>query len=139
MARRVSTRGIKIHRHYTYHQAADALGVTPQTVRSWRSQGLSVLDGQKPHLTLGAALKEFVEQRRVKTKRYMANDQFLCMSCNAPRSAYGAMADYIPINEHRGRLEALCDVCGGSCVRFTSLSHVERLSSKMAIVTRNAR
>ena len=57
MARRVSARRVKIHNQYTYEQAAEALGVSVQTVRGWRQSGLTVLDSQKPHLILGFALK----------------------------------------------------------------------------------
>ena len=43
MAKRVSTRKIKKHRLYGYDEAGAALGVTPHTVRLWRSSGLSVM------------------------------------------------------------------------------------------------
>jgi hypothetical protein len=72
MAKRVSPRKIKIHNQYTYEQAADALGVTVQTVRMWRQSGLPVLDSQKPHLILGFALKDFLKDRWGKPKRRFA-------------------------------------------------------------------
>ncbi len=84
MSKRVSARLVKKNRQYTYDEAADVLGVTPQTVRSWRASGLEVLDDQKPHLILGAAIKEFLANRSTKTKRTLADDQFLCMSCACP-------------------------------------------------------
>ena len=96
MGKRVSPRRIKIHNQYTYEQAADALGVSVQTVRLWRKSGLHVLDSQKPHLILGHALKEFLTKRAHQPERRLARDQFLCMACNAPRRAYGGMADYLP-------------------------------------------
>ena len=37
MGKRVSTRKVKKHRHYTYEGAAEILGVSAQTVRSWRA------------------------------------------------------------------------------------------------------
>lgn len=94
MARRVSSRKIKTHNQYTYEQAAEALGVSVQTVRSWRQLGLTVLDSQKPHLILGRMLKDFIDRRASKTKHQLARDEFLCMTCKAPRRAYGAMADF---------------------------------------------
>ena len=69
MAKRVSPRKIKIHNQYTYEQAADALGVSVQTVRLWRKSGLLVLVSQKPHLILGFALKDFLNKRSNKTAR----------------------------------------------------------------------
>lgn len=64
MAKRVSAQRVKIHRQYTYEAAADVLGVTPQTVRAWRSAGLVVLDSQKPHLILGHDLKSFLQKQK---------------------------------------------------------------------------
>lgn len=82
MAKRVTARKVKTHNQYTYEQAADALGVSVQTVRLWRRSGLPVLDSQKPHLILGFALKDFVRKRSHRPERRLARDQFLCMTCN---------------------------------------------------------
>ena len=130
MAKRISPRKVKIHNQYTYEQAADALGVSLQTVRLWRVAGLVVLDSQKPHLILGFALKDFLNKRSNKPERRLARDQFLCMTCNAPRRAYGGMADYLPYTDTRGRLEALCEECQGLCGKFAS----PRLCADLAAV-----
>jgi DNA-binding XRE family transcriptional regulator len=137
MAKRVSARKIKIHNQYTYDQAADALGVSVQTVRLWRRSGLPVLDSQKPHLILGFALKDFLNKRWNKTARRLARDQFLCMACNAPRRAYGGMADYLPYTDRRGRLEALCEACQGLCGKFASPRLCAELAPILTIARRN--
>ena len=137
MAKRVSARKIKIHNQYTYEQVADALGVSVQTVRLWRLAGLPVLDSQKPHLILGFALKDFLTNRSMKAERRLARDQFLCMACDAPRRAYGAMADYTPYTATRGRLEALCEACQGPCGKFASQTMCAELAPILSIATRN--
>ena len=137
MAKRVSPRKIKIHNQYTYEQAADALGVSVQTVRLWRKSGLPVLVSQKPYLILGFALKDFLNKRSNKTARRLARDQFLCMACNAPRRAYGGMADYLPYTTTRGRLEALCEACQRPCGKFASPSLCAELAPILTIATRN--
>lgn len=137
MPKRVSARKIKIHHQYTYEQAADDLGVTVQAVRSWRTSGLDVLDSQKPHLILGFALKDFLNNRANKPRRRLARDQFLCMTCNAPRRAYGGMADYLPYSDMRGRLEALCEVCEGPCGKFASPKLCAELAPILTIFIRN--
>jgi DNA-binding XRE family transcriptional regulator len=139
MVRRVSARKVKIHNQYTYQQAADVLGVSVQTVRLWRRSGLPVLDSQKPHLILGFALKDFLNKRFTKSKRRLARDQFLCMACNAPTRAYGGLADYTPYTANRGRLEALCEVCGGLCGKFASRSLCDELAPILTIATRNSK
>jgi len=136
MAKRVSPRKIRIHNQYTYEQAADALEVSVQTVRMWRRSGLLVLDSQKPHLILGFALKDFLNERWGKPKRRLAPDQFLCMTCKAPRRAYGGMADYLPYTSMRGRLEALCEECQGVCGKFASPTLCEELAPVLTIATR---
>lgn len=137
MPKRVSARKIKIHNQYTYDQAADVLGVTVQTVRLWRQAGLEVLDSQKPHLILGFALKDFLNNRANKPERHLARDQFLCMTCNALRRAYGGMADYLPYTDTRGRLEALCEVCEGVCGKFASPRFCAELTTVLTISIRN--
>ena len=137
MPKRVSARKIKIHNQYTYEQASAELDVTVQTVRLWRKSGLDVLDSQKPHLILGFALKDFLNERANKPKRRLARDQFLCMTCNAPRRAYGGMADYLPYTDARGRLEALCEVCEGLCGKFVSPRHCTELSPILTISIRH--
>ncbi|SFN73740.1 hypothetical protein SAMN04487859_1087 [Roseovarius lutimaris] len=136
MAKRLSARRVKIHRQYTYDSAADAVGVTAHTVRAWRPAGLAVLDSQKPHLILGIELKRFVESRASKKSYKLAPDEFYCMSCRAPRTPYGAMADYVPFNPARGRLVALCGVCEASCNKFVSLKMCGELAKTLTIATR---
>jgi len=137
MAKCVSPRKIKIHNQYTCEQAADVLGVSMQTVRLWRRSGLPVLDSQKPHLIFGFALKDFLNKRSNRPERRLARDQFLCMTCNTPRWAYGGMADYLPYTATRGRLEALCEVCHGPCGKFANPRLCVELAPILTIVTRN--
>ncbi|MEP3329293.1 hypothetical protein [Sedimentitalea sp.] len=120
MAKRVSTRKIKKNRHYTYETAALVMGLTPQTVRSWRAKGLSVMTGQKPHYILGEALIEFVKLHCPKRTNKMPLHLMNCFGCGEHRKPMGAMVDYLPITDARGRLMGLCEVCGCPMNRLTS-------------------
>ena len=137
MAKRVSAQRVKIHRQYTYESAADAVGVTVQTVRSWRKEGLAVLDSQKPHLILGDELKRFIQSRTQKKFGKIEPDEFYCMKCSAYRHAYGGMADYVPFNASRGRLVALCDACQTTCGKFAAASACDDLAAILTIVIRD--
>jgi len=139
MAKRVSARGIKKDRLYTYEMAAELLGVSVQTVRSWRSLGLVVLIAKKPHYILGEALIEFLCKRQEKRSVKMRADQFYCFICRSPQCPYGMMVDYVPINDFRGRLEALCEVCEGRCQRFASEASLNRLGEIFEIARRCVR
>lgn len=139
MAKRVSAQRVKIHRTYTYDSAAEALGVTVQTMRAWRKDGLAVLDSQKPHLILGRDLKHFVQNRRPVASYKLALDEFYCMSCRGPKRAYGAMADYEPFNALRGRLVALCKCCETPCGKFATPAICDELAPILTIVKRHRR
>jgi len=139
MAKRLSARRIKKNRQYTYEDAADALGVTAQTVRAWREEGLIVLTSCIPHIIMGFALKEFIVNRTANARQSLEEDEVFCMRCKAPRKPFGMMADYVAINANRGRLVTLCECCEGRCVRLVSASAVARLSTKMDIAMNGGR
>ena len=139
MAKRLSARRIRKNRQYTYEDAADALGVTVQTVRAWRAQGLSVLTSSTPHIIMGFALKNFIANRTARTRRSLEEDEVFCLGCKVPRKPFGMMADYVAINPERGRLVTLCECCEGRCVRLVSASAIARLSEKMDIAMNGAR
>lgn len=137
MTKRVSAKRVKMHRQYTYETAADALDVTPQTVRSWRKEGLAVLDSQKPHLILGGELKRFIQSRMQKKRGKLEPDEFYCMRCHKYRRAYGGMADYVPFNDQRGRLVALCGICEAPCSKYASATQCDDWAAILTIVIRN--
>jgi hypothetical protein len=139
MAKRISARGIKKDRLYTYEMAGEQLGVSVQTVRNWRFLGLNVLTNKKPHYILGEALIEFLRKRQEKQSVNLHADQFYCFTCRSPQRPYGMMVDYVPINDVRGRLVSLCEVCEGSCQRFASEASLNGLGEIFAIVRRSAR
>lgn len=138
MARRPTSRMIKAHRQYTYEAAAKALGVTTQTLRVWRGEGLPVLTGKIPHLIVGSDLKAFLDRRNGKPAIKLRPDQFKCMRCGAAVAPYGGFVDYIPLTPDRGVLSTLCAVCEGKCTKFASRAQVEHLSTILSVEFRTA-
>ena len=122
MAKRVSTRKIKMHRLYTYDEAGGVLGVTSHTVRSWRAGGLQAMVASTPHYILGAELIRHIEKKQAKKSVKMDLDQMYCFKCKTPQNPLWAMVDYIPINDTRGRLTGLCEACEGHLKRFAGQS-----------------
>ena len=135
MAKRLSTRGIKKNRQYTYEDAADALDVSIQTVRAWRAQGLNVLTSSTPHIVMGFALKEFIVKRSMNARQPLKEDEVYCFRCKSPRKPFGMLADYLPIDAVRGRLKTLCECCEGRCARIISASEIPKLSATIEIAT----
>jgi len=126
MAKRVSTRKIKKHRLYGYDEAGAALGVSPHTVRLWRSSGLSVMTSKTPHYILGAELIRYIEDKQAKRSVKMALDQMYCLKCKAPQRPLLSMVDYVPISDTRGRLTGLCEECEGGLQRFVGKGDLSR-------------
>jgi len=136
MAKRVSTRRIKANRHYPYEDAADVLGLSSQTVRSWRSQSLEVMTDKRPHIILGENLIRFIEARQ-KPASKMAPDQFRCMTCKRPTRPLDGVVFYNPLTPTRGQLKALCEECEGQCFRFASERGLPKLARFFEIVRTN--
>ena len=120
MARRVSAARVKAHRSYTVEEAAERVGVTPQTVRSWVRQGLTAMTAQRPYLIFGCALKEFLARAEADRKQPLRIGEFFCLRCKTARPPALGMADYSPMSRGHGRLHAFCAVCEGPCSRVVS-------------------
>jgi len=133
MARRPTSRRIKAHRQYTYEKAAVALGVTPQTLRVWRGEGLPVLTGKIPHLIIGSDLKAFLDKRNAKARITLRPEQFKCLRCRAAVAPYGGLVDYKPLTPDRGILSTLCADCEGKCTKFASLAQLDHLSGILSV------
>jgi hypothetical protein len=133
MGKRGSTRGIKANRHYTYEDAADTLGPTYQTIRSWRGKGLRVMTSSRPHLILGEDLIAFIKSQHQPSGK-MEPDQFRCFTCKNPRRALDRIVFYTRTAPKRGQLEAVCDECEGRCFRFVGEAALPQLAQYFEIV-----
>ena len=120
MPRRISAARIKANRTYVVEEAADAVGVTPQTVRNWVKQGLPAMNNQRPTLILGSAFKEFLASGEAARKRPLRVGEFFLLHLQGPRGPALAMADYTPLSASHGLLRAFCEACEGTCTRVVS-------------------
>ena len=133
MAKRYKIQSIRIHQSYEVPELANLLMCTQQTVRAWIKGGLQVLSARRPILILGFELRKYLKDRDAKAKRPTALGEFYCMRCRKPEKPYGMLVDYIPINESKGRLVALCSVCETTCSRFASKASLPELSQDFEI------
>lgn len=112
MAKHASARRVKLHRSYTYDEAAKLLGVHKRTVATWvKDKGLEAVTDQRPHLILGADLKAFLERQK-KPKAKCAAHQLYCFTCRAPRDPADNALEYRQRNATQGQLKARCIQCG---------------------------
>jgi excisionase family DNA binding protein len=113
MGRRYANpRLIKIHRSYTVEEAARALRVHRNTLRSWIKQGLPTIDSRRPSLIHGRDLFTFLRNRRNKIKQSCGSDQLYCVKCRMPKRPVASIVQFIPITPLSGNLRGNCPDCG---------------------------
>ena len=122
MGRRVTGARIKKNRTYSVEEAAEALGVTQQTIRAWIKSGLKVFDSRRPTLILGEVLKKFLDSRVKLRKRPLAFGEVYCVGCHDIRKSEHGAVDYKPMDDRKGLLRAICPVCTTICNRILSTS-----------------
>ena len=121
MPRRASHASVKINRPYTVEEAADAVDVTPQTVRRWINEnGLTALVSKRPALILGVHLKAFLKARRRSGHGPLAIGKFYCLSCKSRGAPAMGLVQYEPLSPQHGCLVALCGNCEADCSRLVS-------------------
>ena len=133
MIRRGRARRIKRNRSYEVNEAAEMLGVTPQTVRAWTRQGLPIIDDRRPFLIIGEALKDFLGAREKSRSRPLALGEFYCFRCKVPTTSALGLADYSPRTATSGRLETFCAQCEGPCGRMVSRADLPRWAGFLEI------
>ena len=133
MPKRPNPRTIKAARTYTVEEAANALGVSVGTIRSWVKSGLPLMRSQRPFLILGDALRSFLKERAQASKAPLLDDQLYCLTCKVGRKPIGLLVDCIPQTPRTARLLGLCEVCGGTCNRMISRSQIDHFSQVFCV------
>jgi excisionase family DNA binding protein len=110
MPKKARLSGIKSFRTYTIKEAAEVTGVSERTIGNWVSNGLRVLDDERPALFRGDDLREFIKCQRADRKVKTELDQFYCVCCRKPREAAEGFAECTVIG-NRAKLTAFCETC----------------------------
>jgi hypothetical protein len=109
--RRYPVSRIKQANCYDPHEIARLFGIHPNTVRHWLKDGLHAIDGRRPTLVHGTALRTFIFERQQARRQKCGPSEFFCFRCRAPRTAWGNAADVAIYTEKIAKLTALCCVC----------------------------
>jgi hypothetical protein len=131
--RHISTRRVKSRLTYTVAQAARIVDVHENTIRAWLSEGMETVGGKGPTLIFGAAIIEFVNQRRINRKRPCGVGELYCVKCRAPKKPACDMADLIQEKAGVGRLVGLCPTCGIMIYRRVNLSKIEAIKGDLDV------
>lgn len=130
---RANPRLAKIHRNYTVEEIATLFSVHRNSVRQWIKAGLPVVDHRRPVLVLGAALAEFLRNRRTVNKRPCRPGEIYCMRCREPRVPAGAEVRYHPITTTQGNLVGLCPSCSAGLFRRVSAANLGQFEGLLRI------
>lgn len=118
MARLQNPNRAKIHRNYTVEEVAMLYSVHKNTVRLWIKDGLPTIDQRRPILVAGSDLRSYWQNKRTSRKRKCQPFEMYCVRCRIPQRPAENMADYEPLNAHKGRLIGLCPDCDGIINKF---------------------
>lgn len=122
MNRRANPMSIKAALTYEVGEAAAALGKSHATIRNWIKDGLPVMAQKKPCLISGAALREYLRAKGVKSRSPLASDELYCLSCRTGRRPLDMAVDALPNTPKTTRLKGVCDQCGATANRMISNS-----------------
>ncbi len=108
---RLNPRLAKLHRSYTVEEIGRLFGVHRNTVRAWLKAGLQAIDGRRPALILGKALRAFLETRLAAAKRPCPPGALYCFKCRIPRVPVPGSAVFQAREAGAGNLRARCATC----------------------------
>jgi transposase-like protein len=127
MKKKISVHRLIGRRTYTTVELARKLGVHPQTVRTWRQDGLKPINASSHHaLYLGSAVKRYYTERQLSSKVTLGPNQYYCLSCKSAVEA----TDVVTVdqqaklghNKRSMRREGKCIRCGNKVCRFFTQS-----------------
>lgn len=110
MPKQARLSGIKSLFPYTLEEAAEVSGVSLRTIRNWVADGLHIMDGARPTLIRGDALRDYIKKQRTSRKVKTEPDSFYCVRCRMATKAAEGMAD-CTIEGRRAKLTAICERC----------------------------
>lgn len=129
---------VKIHRSYTVEEVARCLSTHKNTVRAWIKGGLQTIDGNRPLLIHGLALRNFLQARKTRNKQKCRPGELYCFRCRAPRMPDGGMTDFESISDKLGNLVGLCPTCGTIMNQRIGMAKLERIRGLVEITITKA-
>ncbi len=132
-------RRAKIHRTYTVEDLSRLLKVHKNTVRNWLRQGLEAIDGERPILIRGEALRRFLDKKRARSKQTCGPGRIYCVACRAPKMPAGNIADCIQRGERIATLQAICPDCDRMIYRRVNPQKLEAVRGDLAVIVTHRR
>jgi hypothetical protein len=125
--RRINPNIVKLHWTYDVPELAARCGVHKNTVTNWRKQGLEPIDGARPILFLGSAVRDFLKKRNMARKQPCGPGLLYCFRCREPRAPALGLIEYVPRTANSGNVRAFCGRCETLMHRSVSRSALATL------------
>lgn len=129
----------KIHRSYSVEEIARLFRVHKNTVRAWLRQGLEAIDGQRPTVARGEAIRRFLGERRARAKRPSGPGRIYCLPCRTPKVPAGEVADCIQTGDTCGTLQGICPDCNRMIYRRVNPKKLDAVRGDLDIIVTQAR
>jgi hypothetical protein len=136
MKRNYNLRTIKTKKSYSTKELSQLFSVHPQTIRSWRKDGLISIDESSHYaLFLGSTVKSFLQAQADSRRVHLKEGEFYCLSCNTATTASNAQIISQEKMIGKGMLSVRhhgnCDKCSKVVNRFGSLQPNEVAGGKV--------
>jgi hypothetical protein len=137
-SRHPNPRLAKIHRSYSVEEIARLFKVHKNTVRAWLRQGLEAIDGQRPTVARGEAIRCFLTERRARAKQPSGPGRIYCLPCRAPKVPALKMAECIKTGDITGTLQGICPDCNRMIYRRVNPQKLDTVRGDLDITITQA-
>jgi hypothetical protein len=110
-------RRVKIYRSYTIGEAAEVLGVHPNTVGNWMRKGLPSITPGGVQLILGADLKSHLQSKVQSRRQTCPPGSMFCFGCRTPRFPPPGLWEVANASGTTLNLSGICPECSNLMFR----------------------
>jgi hypothetical protein len=126
MKKKYNLRKLNKHRSYDSSELQEILGVHPQTVKTWKKEGLKPIKGGcSPFLYSGEELVEFLYKRTESQKVKLKEGEIYCLKCKKavkPSDIEVVRRGIILGSGNESTiLKAYCPICSSRIQKFSSI------------------
>jgi len=136
MKRNHNLRKLKSKKCYSTQELADTLGTHPQTVRSWRKNGLQPIDDSSHNsLYLGSVVQAHLKKQMDSRRMKLAPNEFYCLGCHAKTTSLQTTVilqnKLVGKNKDSIRIEGKCIACGKKVNKFDAQEPNKSVTEKV--------
>jgi hypothetical protein len=110
MTRRYDPRRALPHLSYTRAELAERFDVNIGTISSWMAKGLRTIDGRRPYVFAGGAVREFLKQHN-KPYQPTGPGEIYCVACKCVIEPAAGVVTFVPLGPTNGNLVGTCPHC----------------------------